>query len=230
MGDEMKVIARVHNGYRTKFGVPRQSGIACETVSRIVFEPEYRDINAFRRIDEFSHLWIIWKFSKSEKDGWSPTVRPPRLGGNERVGVFATRSPFRPNPIGLTCVKLERVDTDCADAPVLIVTGADMMDGTPVYDIKPYISYADSYPQAKSGFASQFSDYRLKVEIPDEYTKKYGEHFIKEVRELLETDPRPAYKSDGDRIYGVSYYDKDIKFKVCGGVIFVTDIALSDSI
>lgn len=230
MSDEMKIIARIHNGYKTKFGVPRQSGLAPDIVSRIVFQKEYRDINAFRRIEEYSHLWIIWKFSECERGEWSPTVRPPRLGGNERVGVFATRSPFRPNPIGLTCVRLEGIDTQCPDAPVLIVSGADMMDNTPIYDIKPYIPYADSYPHAAGGFAAQFSSYKLRVEIPREISERFDSEFLKEITQLLETDPRPAYKSDGDREYGVLYYDKNIKFKVSGGVISVTDIELSDSV
>lgn len=230
MSDEMKIIARIHNGYRTKFGVPRQSGLAPDIVSRIVFEKEYRDINAFRRIEEYSHLWIIWKFSESERDGWSPTVRPPRLGGNERVGVFATRSPFRPNPIGLTCVRLERLDTQDADAPVLIVSGADMMDNTPIYDIKPYIPYADSYPDASGGFASEHSSYKLTVEFSREIKERFDSQFLTEITQLLETDPRPAYKQDGGREYGVLYYDKNIKFKVSNGVISVTDIELSDSV
>lgn len=230
MSDEMKIIARIHNGYRTKFGVPRQSGLAPGIVSRIVFEKEYRDINAFRRIDEYSHLWLIWKFSESERDGWSPTVRPPRLGGNERVGVFATRSPFRPNPIGLTCVHLEGIDTDSPESPVLIVSGADIMDNTPIYDIKPYIPYADAYPQASGGFAAQFSSYKLKVEIPDTIKARFDLDFLNDITQLLENDPRPAYKTDGDREYGVLYYDKNIKFKVTDGVISVTDIELSDGI
>lgn len=230
MSDEMKIIARIHNGYRTKFGVPRQSGLAPGIVSRIVFEKEYRDINAFRRIDEYSHLWLIWKFSESERDGWSPTVRPPRLGGNERVGVFATRSPFRPNPIGLTCVHLEGIDTDSPESPVLIVSGADIMDNTPIYDIKPYIPYADAYPQASGGFSAQFSSYKLKVEISDTIKTRFDLDFLNEITQLLENDPRPAYKTDGDREYGVLYYDKNIKFKVTDGVISVTDIELSDGI
>lgn len=230
MSDEMKIIARIHNGYRTKFGVPRQSGLAPGIVSRIVFEKEYRDINAFRRIDEYSHLWLIWKFSESERDGWSPTVRPPRLGGNERVGVFATRSPFRPNPIGLTCVHLEGIDTDSPESPVLMVSGADIMDNTPIYDIKPYIPYADAYPQASGGFAAQFSSYKLKVEIPDTIKTRFDLDFLNDITQLLENDPRPAYKTDGDREYGVLYYDKNIKFKVTDGVISVTDIELSDGI
>lgn len=230
MSDEMKIIARIHNGYRTKFGVPRQSGLAPGIVSRIVFEKEYRDINAFRRIDEYSHLWLVWKFSESERDGWSPTVRPPRLGGNERVGVFATRSPFRPNPIGLTCVHLEGIDTDSPESPVLIVSGADIMDNTPIYDVKPYIPYADAYPQASGGFAAQFSSYKLKVEIPDTIKTRFDLDFLNDITQLLENDPRPAYKTDGDREYGVLYYDKNIKFKVTDGVISVTDIELSDGI
>lgn len=229
MSDEFKIIARIHNGYKTKFGVPRQSGIARETKSRIVFEKEYRDSNAFRRLDEYSHLWLIWKFSESEIENWSPTVRPPRLGGNERVGVFATRSPFRPNPIGLTCVKLEKIDFECPDAPVLTVSGADIMDSTPIYDIKPYIPYADSRPDAVGGFADGFSDYSLKVCIPGEIKEKFSESFINEVTELLKTDPRPAYQKDEDREYGVLYYDKNIKFKVKDDKIFITDIELYDN-
>lgn len=229
MSDEFKIIARIHNGYKTKFGVPRQSGIARETKSRIVFEKEYRDPNAFRRLDEYSHLWLIWKFSESECENWSPTVRPPRLGGDERVGVFATRSPFRPNPIGLTCVKLEKIDFECPDAPVLTVSGADIMDSTPIYDIKPYIPYADSRPDAVGGFADGFSDYSLKVCIPGEIKEKFSESFIKEVTELLKTDPRPAYQKDEDREYGVLYYDKNIKFKVKDDKIFITDIELYDN-
>ena len=229
MSDEFKIIARIHNGYKTKFGVPRQSGIAEETKSEIVFEKEDRDPNAFRRLDDYSHLWLIWKFSESERENWSPTVRPPRLGGNERVGVFATRSPFRPNPIGLTCVKLEKIDFECSDAPVLTVSGADLMDSTPIYDIKPYIPYADSRPDAVGGFADGFSGYSLKVCIDEEIKEKYPENFIKEVTELLKTDPRPAYQKDENREYGVLYYDKNIKFKVKDDKIFITDIELYDN-
>ncbi len=229
MNDELKIIAKIHNGYKTKFGVPRQSGIAKETKSKIVFEKEYRDPNAFRRLDEYSHVWLIWKFSENEREGWSPTVRPPRLGGNERVGVFASRSPFRPNPIGLTCVKLEKVDFECRDAPVLIVSGADLMDSTPIYDIKPYIPYADSRPDAVGGFADGFSGYSLEVCIDGKIKEKYSEIFINELTELLKTDPRPAYQNDADREYGVLFYDKNIKFRVMDNKIFVTDIELCDN-
>ena len=171
----MKTIARIHTDFPTKFGIPRQSGIIPSLQGRIVFEPEYRIPEAVRGLEDFSHIWLLWKFSEAVRDSWSPTVRPPRLGGNVRKGVFATRSPFRPNPIGLSSVRLEKIDIDPNLGPVLYVSGADLMDGTPIYDIKPYIAYTDSHPEAVSGFASTPAEFLLEVEFPEEWLKKVPE-------------------------------------------------------
>lgn len=167
---EFETIAYIRNGFTTKFGIPRQSGLT-DAVSRIVFEPEYRVREAFRGLEEYSHIWLLWEFSESVRSDWSPTVRPPRLGGNQRMGVFATRSPFRPNPIGLSVVKLEGIDMECEDGPVLIVSGADLLNGTPVYDVKPYLPHVDSIVDAEGGFAEQVKDYKLQVDFPEAYRK-----------------------------------------------------------
>ena len=216
----MKSIARVENSFKSKFGIPRQSSMAKSVVSRIVFEREYRDINAFAGIEEFSHLWIIWAFSENLGKEWSPTVRPPVLGGNERKGVFATRSPFRPNPIGISSVKLEKFAAE-ADGPVLYVSGADIMDGTPVLDIKPYIPYADIHADAYGSFAEAAKKEKLRVEILDEAAKKLTEEEKKEITEVLSLDPRPAYHNDPERVYGFTYADHEIKFKADGKTLRV---------
>ena len=210
----MNPIARIHTDFPTKFGIPRQSGIIASLQGRIVFEPEYRNVEAVRGLEEFSHIWLIWEFSEAVRDGWSPTVRPPRLGGNQRKGVFATRSPFRPNPIGLSSVKLESIEIDPTLGPVLHVTGADLMDGTPIYDIKPYIAYTDSHPDAVSGFASKPAEYLLEVEFPEDLLQKVPENQRESLIQVLAHDPRPQYHDDPERVYGMEYGGFEVKFKV----------------
>ena len=212
----MKTIAKIRTDFPTKFGIPRQSGIIGSLQGTIVFEPEFRVAEAVRGLEEFSHLWLIWEFSEAVRDTWSPTVRPPRLGGNVRKGVFATRSPFRPNPIGLSCVKLERIEIDPKLGPVIHVSGADLMDGTPIYDIKPYIAYTDSHPDAVSGFASKPAEYLLEVDFPEELLRKVPESQRESLVDVLAHDPRPQYHEDPERIYGMSFADLEIKFKVNG--------------
>lgn len=212
----MKVIAHIHTDFPTKFGIPRQSGIIESLQGTIVFEPEYRNPEAVRGLEEFSHLWLIWEFSEAKRDGWSATVRPPRLGGNVRKGVFATRSPFRPNPIGLSSVKLEKVEIDPKLGPVLHVSGADLMDGTPIYDIKPYIVYTDSHPEAISGFASKPAEYLLEVVFPEELLQQVPEAQRESLIAVLAHDPRPQYQDDPERVYGMAFADFEIKFKVDG--------------
>ena len=209
----MKIIANVFNGFNEKFGVPRQSGLT-DILSEIVFKPEYRVREDFYRLEEFSHLCIIWKFSLAEKDDWSPTVRPPKLGGNERVGVFASRSPFRPNPIGLSCVKLEKIDYDRKDSPVLVVSGADIVSGTPVYDVKPYIPYADCVPYASGGYSVDGDKAATEVIFTEKILKDTidNERLLCEIEEILKQNPRPAYKKDGDRVYKMSYRNKTLSF------------------
>lgn len=263
----MKTIARIYNDLNEKFGVPRQSGLAEQVLSRIIFEPEYRDVNAFRGLEEYSHIWLIWQFSEHVDREWSPTVRPPRLGGNTRVGVFATRSPFRPNPVGLSCVKLVSVELETEDGPVLYVSGADLMNDTPIYDIKPYLPYVDCYPEAKGSFAEEKKNYRLKVEISDQIREQMESAFEKDLLkkalennkkkiamesnedaieiakptiegykletdikingliELLALDPRPSYQNDPERIYGMSYGGRNVKFQVEGDVLTVVEIS-----
>ncbi|MCR5037931.1 MAG: tRNA (N6-threonylcarbamoyladenosine(37)-N6)-methyltransferase TrmO [Bacteroidales bacterium] len=210
----MKVIARIHTDFPTKFGIPRQSGIIASLQGRIVFEPEYRNAEAVRGLEEFSHIWLIWEFSEAVREDWSPTVRPPRLGGNVRKGVFATRSPFRPNPIGLSSVKLESIETDTKLGPVLYVTGADLMDGTPIYDIKPYIAYTDSHPDAISGFASKPAEYLLKVDFPEALLQIIPEAQRESLMDVLAHDPRPQYHDDPKRVYGMEFGGMEVKFQV----------------
>ena len=212
----MKIIAHIHTDFPTKFGIPRQSGIIESLQGTIVFEPEYRNPEAVRGLEDFSHLWLIWEFSEAKRDSWSPTVRPPRLGGNVRKGVFATRSPFRPNPIGLSSVKLEKVEIDPKLGPVLHVSGADLMDGTPIYDIKPYIVYTDSHPEAISGFASKPAEYLLEVVFPEELLQQVPEAQRESLIAVLAHDPRPQYQDDPERVYGMAFADFEIKFKVDG--------------
>ena len=216
----MEVIARIHNDFPTKFGLPRQSGLAPSLRSKIVFEPAFRIPEALRGLDGFSHIWLIWGFSESE--GWSPTVRPPRLGGNVRMGVFATRSPFRPNPIGLSSVRLEGIETDGENGLVLIVAGADLMDGTPIYDIKPYLPGVDAHPEATDGFVGAHPQTLLTVELDPSLTAVLSAGQQAALREILAQDPRPAYHAgqpDSGRIYGLSYAGRDIHFTVCDGCI-----------
>lgn len=217
----MKMIARIHSDFNEKFGIPRQSGLVPQTRATIVFEPEYRVADALRGIEGYSHLWLIWSFSKAERDTWSPTVRPPRLGGNVRMGVFATRSPFRPNPIGLSCVTLEEVKLHTPDGPVLIVGGADLLDGTPIYDIKPYLPYVDSHPDARGGFGAEKAGYKLEVVIPDQILEKIDPQKLDALTGILREDPRPSYQNDPERVYGVSFAGMNIRFTVSQGILTV---------
>ena len=216
----MKVIARIRNGYDGKFGVPRQSGLVEEVISTVVFEPEYRVAEALRGIEEFSHLWLIWAFDRAEREEWSPTVRPPRLGGNTRVGVFATRSPYRPNAIGLSCVRLTAVEKG-SEGTVLKVAGADLMNGTPIYDIKPYLPYADCRPEATGGFTDRTEKRRVEVEIPADVAEKIPEEERKALEAVLREDPRPAYQDDPDRVYAFEFGGRHVEFKVDGGLLTV---------
>ena len=220
----MKIIARIHNDFKEKFGIPRQSGLSGGLESRIVFEPEYRNPEALRGIEGYSHLWLIWEFSEAKRETWSPTVRPPRLGGNKRVGVFATRSPYRPNPIGLSSVKLERIEQTRDEGTVLIVRGADLLDGTPIYDIKPYIAYSDSHPDAIGGFADPVRNYALKVDFCKELLSKVHISKQKALIEILEQDPRPSYQNDPQREYGMRFADYEIFFKVDGDRLTVVRV------
>lgn len=220
---ELKIIARISTDFKEKFGIPRQSGIA-KTVGKIVFEPEYRVREALRGIDGYSHLWLLWEFSEARRDGWSPTVRPPRLGGNKRMGVFATRSPYRPNSIGLSSVRLLSVEESADDGLILLVEGADLLDGTPIYDIKPYLPFTDSHTDAIGGFADEVREYGLKVNFSLQLLEKIPESKREALITILENDPRPSYKDDGDHEYGMVYADLDIFFKVEGGTLTVTRI------
>lgn len=217
----MKTIAYLQNDFPTKFGLPRQSGLVETLASRVVFEPEYRDPEALRGIEGFSHLWLIWKPDRAEAEGFHPTVRPPRLGGNTRVGVFASRSPFRPNPIGLSCVRLERVCDEGKLGRVLYVAGADMADGTPIYDIKPYLAFADAHPDARDGFAGERLSYSLGVEFPPALLEQLPEDRRETLVAVLSQDPRPAYHDDPGRIYGFSYAGFEVRFRVDGQVLIV---------
>lgn len=221
---ELRIIAKIHTDFKEKFGIPRQSGIAESTLGKIVFEKEYRRPEALRGIEGYSHLWLIWQFSEAVRDGWSPTVRPPKLGGNKRLGVFATRSPFRPNPIGLSSVKLEAVISTENEGDVLIVRGADILDGTPIYDIKPYLKYTDSHEDAKGGFADEVLGIKLEVYFPKEHLSKipYGERDA--LMSILENDPRPGYKSDGEHVYGMKYSSYEIFFTVENRTLTVTEL------
>lgn len=220
----MKTIAHIHTDFPTKFGIPRQSGIVASLQGKIVFEPEYRNADAVRGLEDFSHIWLLWEFSEAVRDDWSPTVRPPRLGGNVRKGVFATRSPFRPNPIGLSSVRLEKVEIDPVLGPVLFVSGADLMDGTPIYDIKPYIAYTDSHPNAVSGFASTPAEYLLDVDFPEELLQKVPERQRESLVEVLAHDPRPQYQDDPKRVYGMVFGGMEVKFKVEGMLLHVVAV------
>ena len=220
----MKIIARIRTDFKEKFGIPRQSGIAEELEARIVFEPEYRVREALRGIEDFSHLWIIWQFSEAIREDFSPTVRPPRLGGNKRVGVFATRSPFRPNPIGLSSVTLVRVEHTDSEGDVLVVRGADMLDGTPIYDIKPYLSFTDSHQNAVGGFADPVKDYSLKVDFCKELLSKIHKSKQNALLKILEHDPRPSYQNDAEREYGFKFSDYEIFFKVNDDTLTVTRV------
>ena len=215
---ELKKIAVIRTPFKEKFGIPRQSGIT-ENISEIVFEPEYRVPEALRGLSEYSHLWLIWGFSEvPEGEGWRPTVRPPRLGGNTRMGVFATRSPYRPNPLGLSSVRLVEIKESNREGAVLVVSGADLLDGTPIYDIKPYLSYTDSHPDAVCGFSDGVRDYKLKVEMPP---LDIPEGKRREIISVLSQDPRPSYQNEPERVYGMFYSDYEIKFRVADGTLYV---------
>ena len=221
---ELKIIAHIHNDFKEKFGIPRQSGIADENISVIIFEKEYRDNNALREIENYSHLWLIWYFSESHRKNWSPTVRPPRLGGNKRVGVFATRSPFRPNPIGLSSVKLCGVKKTKEYGTVLCVSGADLLDGTPIFDIKPYLSFTDSHPEAENGFAEDVKDYHLEVVLPENSSEFFSESELEQLKKILSGDPRPAFSDSPSRVYHMKYGKYDIDFFVENETLTVAKI------
>ena len=219
----MKVIARIESDFKTKFGVPRQSGLVPELTARVVFEPAYRDPDALRGVEGFDRLWLIWQFSESVLDEWRPTVRPPRLGGNTRMGVFATRSPFRPNPLGLSCVKLDAVEWDAPDGPALLVSGADLVNGTHIYDVKPYAPYADAFPDARGGFASTRPDV-IPVEFPDSLLGRVDEAKRDALLGVLAHDPRPRYQDDPARVYGMAFGAYEVKFRVADGALTVVDV------
>ena len=220
----IRPIAYIHTDLPTKFGLPRQSGLVPQLRSTIVMEPLYRDPVAFRGMEGFSHLWLIWGFSGNKRDSWAATVKPPRLGGNKRMGVFATRSPYRPNALGLSSVKLESIDFDEKLGPVLTVSGADLMDGTPIYDIKPYLPRTDCHPDALGGFADQFVDYALDVVFPEEWLAMIPEDKREALSGILAQDPRPSYIDDPERVYGFNFLDMDVRFRVRDGVLTVCEI------
>ena len=220
----MKVIGHIRSDFPTKFGIPRQSGLVEQLKATVVFEPEYRNPDALRGLEDFSHLWLIWEFSKAVREDWSPTVRPPRLGGNKRLGVFATRSPFRPNPIGLSCVKLDKVEVDPELGPVIRVSGADLMDGTPIFDVKPYIPYADCQPAATGGFTQQVERRVLTVDCPSELLDRVPEDRREGLLGVLANDPRPSYQNDPERIYGMAFAGFEVRFCVAGEKLSVLEI------
>ncbi len=223
---EIQVIARMHSDFATKFGIPRQSGLVKELRSTIVFEPEFRNSDALRGIEDFSHLWILWQFSEAVRQGWSPTVRPPRLGGNTRMGVFATRSPFRPNNIGMSSVKLLGVEHTEKYGTVLHVGGADLMDGTPIFDIKPYIPYSDCHPEATGGFTDSAGEFLLQVDFPDQLLQLLPPDKQEAAIGVLSHDPRPSYQRSADRAYGLTFAGFDIRFTVKDGVLTVHEVAV----
>lgn len=220
----MTKIATIHSDFKEKFGIPRQSGLVEELRAAIVFEPEYRIEHTLRGIEGFSHLWLLWQFSENAAREWSPTVRPPRLGGNSRIGVFATRSPFRPNNIGLSCVRLLSIERQAEAGPVLYVGGADLLDGTPILDIKPYIPLTDCHPEAQGGFSEDNSDYRLSVYFPKELLRLVNEDKQKALLGVLAEDPRPAYQTDASRIYGMDFAGYTVKFRVEEGTLYVQNV------
>lgn len=222
---EMTPIARIRSDFPSKFGIPRQSGLIDALKAEIVFEPPFRDATALRGLEGYSHIWLIWLFSESVMDGWSPTVKPPRLGGNKRMGVFATRSPFRPNPLGLSCVRLEGIDLSTPEGPILRVAGADLMDGTPIYDIKPYLPHADCHPEATGGFSDPVRDYAVEVEFPEALLRLLPEDRRAAIVEVLRQDPRPGYRhGDSERRYGVEFAGYDVRFTVSEGVLRVCEV------
>ena len=219
----MHIIANIHSDFPTKFGIPRQSGLVEELTAKIVFTPDYRAPEAVRGLEDFSHIWLIWQFSKAVREHWSPTVRPPRLGGNTRMGVFATRSPFRPNAIGLSCVRLLKVEPNTPEGPVLTVAGADLMDGTPILDIKPYIPYADCQMEATGGFTDTAGEFLLKVEFPPELLEMVPEDRREALIGVLRHDPRPSYQRKPERVYGMEFAGVNVRFKVAEDTLLVVD-------
>lgn len=217
-------IAHIESDFADKFGIPRQSGLVDALRARIVFEPEYRDPSAFRGLEQFSHVWLLWQFTQAVRDKWSPTVRPPRLGGNTRMGVFATRSPFRPNAIGLSCVRLLSVEHTQDMGTVLHIGGADLMDGTPILDIKPYIPYCDAHPEAMGGFTQDAGDFILEVDFPENLKQRLPAEKQEAICQVLSHDPRPSYQMDSDRVYGLSFAGFDIRFTVKDTVLTVVDV------
>lgn len=220
----IKIIARIRTDFPGKFGIPRQSGLINSLKAKIVFEPGYRNPEALRGLEEYSHIWLIWEFSEAVRDDWSPTVRPPRLGGNTRMGVFATRSPFRPNPIGLSNVRLERIELHTEQGPVLHVSGADMMDNTPIYDIKPYLPYTDSCPDASGGFSDRLDDDKLETDFPEQWLRLIPEELRAGLLCVLANDPRPSYQSDSERVYGFEFGGFEIKFTVRDKLLSVCSV------
>lgn len=220
----MKIIGRIETDFKEKFGIPRQSGLVKESRGRIVFEKEYNVPEAFRGLEDFSHVWVLWQFSEAVRETWSPTVRPPLLGGNRRMGVFATRSPFRPNSIGLSALKLDSVEFSEKEGVILHVSGADLLDGTPVYDIKPYLPYADSIPDAVGGFTENLEERCLEVEFPEALLEKVKEEKRKALIAVLAADPRPSYQNDPERVYGMRFADYEVRFTVEGKNLKVTQV------
>ena len=221
MGETLVTIGKIYTDFPDKFGIPRQSGLIESLEARIIFEPEFRVPEAFRGLEGFSHIWLLWGFSETEKKRWYPTVRPPRLGGNRRMGVFATRSPFRPNAVGLPCVRLDHIEFGTKDGPVLHVLGADLMDQTPIYDIKPYLPITDCRQEAESGFAEQTREYSLQVEFPEELLANIEERHRESLISILSHDPRPSYQKDAERVYGMRFADYEIRFTVSEGILTV---------
>ena len=225
----MKIIGHIRTDFPSKFGIPRQSGLIETLKGKIILEPEYRNPQVYKGIEQFSHIWLLWEFSEAQKEHWSATVKPPRLGGKTRMGVFATRAPFRPNNIGLSCVKLDRVEMDEKDGPVLWVAGVDLLDGTPIYDIKPYIPLTDCHPEASEGYTKETKIHELKVEFPEELLNQYQEEKRQAVLGILAQDPRPTYFQDPERVYGVPFAGFDVKFKVDGDTLVVCGLERLDT-
>ena len=226
----IRAVARIRSDFPTKFGIPRQSGLVAELRARVIFEPACRSPEAVRGLEDFSHIWLIWQFSQALREGWSPTVRPPRLGGNRRLGVFASRSPFRPNALGLSAVGLEAVEQDPVLGPVLHVAGADLLDGTPIYDIKPYIPYADSLPEAAGGFTDRVERVMLAVDCPPALLEQVPKEKRTALLGVLAQDPRPSYQADPDRVYGMSFAGLEVRFTVDGGRLVVTEISKGEPV
>lgn len=225
----MKVIAHIKTDFKDKFGVPRQSGLIKSATGKIVFEKEYRDPSAIRGLEDFSHIWVLWEFSQVKSNTWSPTVRPPLLGGNKRMGVFATRSPYRPNAIGMSVLEIEGIEITEGEGPVIVVSGCDMIDNTPIFDIKPYLPYADSIPDAKAGFTENLEDRILEVEISQDMLDKIPEEKQKLLEEILKNDPRPSYQNDPTRVYGFEFCGFEVKFTVNAKLLKVVSVKSAES-